>query len=110
MRVLPHTHTQGPNAVFSLRLDDVSKVFVVEPKQVVGSSQVSIRVANGTLDYENPNQRKFIVLVSVAAGRLGGGARALHLIFGCENTLIRLECIYTYMNNECMRVFVLGVI
>lgn len=31
----------------------------------MGSSQVSIRVANGTLDYENPNQRKFIVLVSI---------------------------------------------
>lgn len=31
---------------------------------VTGSSQVSIRVANGSLDYENPNQRKFIVLVS----------------------------------------------
>lgn len=60
----PTPITQGQNAVFSLRLDDVSKVFVVEPKQVVGSSQVSIRVANGTLDYENPNQRKFIVLVS----------------------------------------------
>ncbi|KAG4077206.1 hypothetical protein HA402_016193 [Bradysia odoriphaga] len=53
----------GQNAAFSLRLDDVSGVFDVEPKQVIGSSQVSIRVANGSLDYENPNQRKFIVLV-----------------------------------------------
>lgn len=53
----------GNNAIFSLRLDDVSEVFDVEPKTVVGSSQVSIRIANGTLDYENPNQRKFIVLV-----------------------------------------------
>jgi Cadherin domain len=41
----------------------VSEVFEVEPKIVTGSSQVSIRVGNGTLDYENPNQRKFIVLV-----------------------------------------------
>lgn len=53
----------GQNAVFSLRLDDVSHVFDVEPKRVEGASQVSIRVTNGTLDYENPNQRKFIVLV-----------------------------------------------
>lgn len=54
---------QGQNSIFSLRLDDVSDVFDVEPKLVTGSSQVSIRVANATLDYENPNQRKFIVLV-----------------------------------------------
>lgn len=54
---------KGQNAIFSLRLEDVSNVFDVEPKLVHGSSQVSIRVANGSLDYENPNQRKFIVLV-----------------------------------------------
>lgn len=53
----------GQNSVFSLRLDDVSEVFDVEPKLVTGSSQISIRVANGSLDYENPNQRKFIVLI-----------------------------------------------
>lgn len=53
----------GQNAVFDLRLEDVSGVFDIEPKHVIGSTQVSIRVANGTLDYENPNQRKFIVLV-----------------------------------------------
>lgn len=58
-----HDPDVGANAVFSLRLDDVSHVFDVEPKHVVGASQVSIRVTNGTLDYENPNQRKFIVLV-----------------------------------------------
>lgn len=56
---------QGQNSVFALRLEDVSGVFDVEPKLVTGSSPVSIRIANGTLDYENPNQRKFIVLVSV---------------------------------------------
>lgn len=54
----------GQNAVFDLRLEDVSGVFDIEPKHVTGSTQISIRVANGTLDYENPNQRKFIVLVS----------------------------------------------
>ncbi|XP_030375900.1 cadherin-87A [Scaptodrosophila lebanonensis] len=53
----------GVNSKFALRLKDVSGVFDVEPKLVTGYSQVNIRVANGTLDYENPNQRKFIVLV-----------------------------------------------
>ncbi|XP_075145328.1 cadherin 87A [Haematobia irritans] len=53
----------GINSKFSLRLEDVSDVFEVEPKLVTGFSQVHIRVANGSLDYENPNQRKFIVLV-----------------------------------------------
>lgn len=28
-----------------------------------GSTPVTIRVSNGSLDYENPNQRKFIILV-----------------------------------------------
>lgn len=63
MYVIFYELPQGQNAVFSLRLEDVSNVFDVEPKLVMGSSQVSIRVANGLLDYENPNQRKFIVLV-----------------------------------------------
>lgn len=54
---------KGQNSVFALRLEDVSGVFDIEPKLVTGSSPVSIRIANGTLDYENPNQRKFIVLV-----------------------------------------------
>lgn len=57
---------KGQNSVFALRLEDVSGVFDVEPKFVTGSSPVSIRIANGTLDYENPNQRKFIVLVSIS--------------------------------------------
>lgn len=60
-----HDPDVGQNAEFSLRLEDVSGVFAVEPTYVVGSSQVSIRVANGSLDFENPNQRKFIVLVSI---------------------------------------------
>lgn len=53
----------GVNSKFSLSLYDVSGVFEVEPQRVLGFSQVNIRVRNGTLDYENPNQRKFIVLV-----------------------------------------------
>lgn len=53
----------GQNSVFALRLSDVSGVFDVEPKTVTGSSQITITVAKGALDYENPNQRKFIVLI-----------------------------------------------
>lgn len=52
------------NSAFSLRLSDVSGAFAVEPTHATGSTAVSIRVVNGTLDYENPNNRKFIVLVS----------------------------------------------
>lgn len=58
-----HDPDVGANSVFALRLSDVSGVFDVDPKTVTGSSQITISVANGTLDYENPNQRKFIVLV-----------------------------------------------
>ncbi|KAK7790843.1 hypothetical protein R5R35_010718 [Gryllus longicercus] len=53
----------GINSAFTLRLEDISKAFQVEPESATGSTSVSIRVANGSLDYENPNQRKFIVLV-----------------------------------------------
>ena len=42
----------------------MSGVFAVEPTQASGSTSVSIRIANGTLDYENPNQRKFLILVN----------------------------------------------
>lgn len=48
----------GANAAFSLRLIDVSGSFQVEPRSAVGSTAVSIRLANATLDYEDPNQRK----------------------------------------------------
>ncbi|KAK0157779.1 hypothetical protein PV328_011474 [Microctonus aethiopoides] len=50
-------------AVFKLRLDDISGAFMIEPDHGSGSTSVTIRVANGSLDYENPNQRKFILLV-----------------------------------------------
>lgn len=53
----------GNNSIFNLRLDDVSEIFDVEPKTVIGSSHVNVRIWNGTLDYENPNHRKFIVLL-----------------------------------------------
>ena len=41
----------------------------MEPEVASGSTSVSLRVAKGPLDYENPNQRKFILLV-VAEERL----------------------------------------
>lgn len=53
----------GNNSVFSLRLEDISHAFTIDPKLAKGSTSVSIRVSNGSLDYENPNQRKFIILV-----------------------------------------------
>lgn len=53
----------GSNAIFNLALIDPSGVFSVEPLIATGATAVSIRVANGPLDYENPNQRKFILLV-----------------------------------------------
>jgi hypothetical protein len=47
-----------------LRLLDESKLFVIEPNKAIGSIDVSIKLANNVkLDYEDPNQRKFIVLV-----------------------------------------------
>ncbi|XP_012135516.1 cadherin 87A isoform X2 [Megachile rotundata] len=54
----------GLNSVFSLRLEDITDgAFTIEPTVATGSTSVNIRVANGSLDYENPNQRKFIILV-----------------------------------------------
>lgn len=50
--------------MFSLRLEDITGAFTVEPVLATGSTSVNIRVTNGSLDYENPNQRKFIILVS----------------------------------------------
>jgi hypothetical protein len=53
---------QGNNSVFSLQLNDISGAFSIEPKTVHDSSPVTIRVANSSLDYEDLNQRKFIIL------------------------------------------------
>lgn len=49
--------------MFELELIDSSGLFVVEPTSGVGSTNVGIRLAKGPLDYENPNQHKFILLV-----------------------------------------------
>ncbi|XP_011304986.1 cadherin-87A [Fopius arisanus] len=53
----------GLNSKFSLRLEDITGAFSVEPVTATGSTSVNIRVVNGSLDYENPNQQKFIILV-----------------------------------------------
>lgn len=45
-----------------MELQDISGVFSIEPITAEGSTPVTIRVAHNTLDYEDPNQRKFIIL------------------------------------------------
>ncbi|XP_045514372.1 cadherin-87A [Pieris brassicae] len=52
----------GLNSVFSLRLSDELGAFIVEPSTATGSATVTLRL-NSTLDYEDPNQRKFILEV-----------------------------------------------
>ncbi|RWS21315.1 cadherin-87A-like protein, partial [Leptotrombidium deliense] len=53
----------GSNGVFNIALNDPSGIFSVEPPIATGSTSVSIKVTNGPLDYENPNQQKFILLI-----------------------------------------------
>lgn len=45
-----------------MELNDISEVFSIEPLKAIGSTPVTIRVANNSLDYEDPNKRKFIIL------------------------------------------------
>lgn len=45
-----------------MELNDISEVFSIEPLETIGSTPVTIRVANNSLDYEDPNKRKFIIL------------------------------------------------
>ncbi|KAG6448204.1 hypothetical protein O3G_MSEX005352 [Manduca sexta] len=52
----------GLNSVFSLRLSDELGAFIVEPATATGSASVTLRL-NSSLDYEDPNQRKFILEV-----------------------------------------------
>ncbi|CAH0398993.1 unnamed protein product [Chilo suppressalis] len=52
----------GLNSVFSLRLSDEMGAFIVEPSTATGSASVTLRL-NSSLDYEDPNQRKFILEV-----------------------------------------------
>ncbi|XP_045449394.1 cadherin-87A-like [Melitaea cinxia] len=52
----------GLNSVFTLRLSDEMGAFVIEPAMATGSATVTLRL-NSSLDYEDPNQRKFILEV-----------------------------------------------
>ncbi|CAG4946283.1 unnamed protein product [Colias eurytheme] len=52
----------GLNSVFSLRLSDELGAFIVEPSTATGSATVTLRL-NSSLDYEDQNQRKFILEV-----------------------------------------------
>ncbi|XP_064457989.1 cadherin-87A-like isoform X2 [Ornithodoros turicata] len=54
----------GSNSVFNIGLVDASGMFTVEPTIATGSTSVSIRIVRGPLDFENPNHRKFILLVA----------------------------------------------
>lgn len=49
--------------MFELSLVDSSGKFSVEPALASGSSSVSLRLARGPLDFENPSERKFILQV-----------------------------------------------
>lgn len=49
--------------MFTIGLNDVSGRFSIEPTTATGSTSLSLRVTRGGLDYENPNDRKFILLV-----------------------------------------------
>ncbi|UYV77676.1 hypothetical protein LAZ67_15001894 [Cordylochernes scorpioides] len=65
----------GSNSVFSLDLQDPTGMFEVDPTVASGSTSVNIRLKSGPLDYENPNHRKFILLV-VAKESLTGANHA----------------------------------
>ncbi len=53
----------GPNALFRVDLLDNSGKFSVEPKRANSHTAVSLKVNSQKLDYENPNERKFLLLV-----------------------------------------------
>ena len=101
-------YSQGTNSEFTLRLEDVSGAFEVEPKSATGSTSVSIRVSNGSLDYENPNQRKFIILVSNKLYMLRLNFEALLQIWKVKN-LDKIEIqfcktwIFRYMESLARR-------
>ena len=53
----------GPNSVFKIDLMDNTDKFSVEPARASGHTAVSLKVNTQKLDYENPNERKFLLLV-----------------------------------------------
>ena len=53
----------GPNSKFRIDLIDNTGKFSVEPRMATGHTAVSLKVNSKNLDYENPNERKFLLLV-----------------------------------------------
>jgi hypothetical protein len=53
----------GPNSAFKIELIDGSGKFAVEPGRAAGHSAVSLKLNSKNLDYENPNERKFLLLI-----------------------------------------------
>jgi len=53
----------GPNSVFQIDLLDETGKFSVEPSRASGHTAVSLKVNSKNLDYENPNERKFLLLL-----------------------------------------------
>ena len=54
----------APNAVFEVNLvgGDPNNKFAVEPRKATGHTAVSLKVNSQNLDYENANERKFLLL------------------------------------------------
>ena len=54
----------APNAVFEVNLvgGDPKNKFAVEPRKATGHTAVSLKVNSQNLDYENANERKFLLL------------------------------------------------
>lgn len=46
-----------------MSLNSIYEIFSIQPTEVDGSANLSLVVTNNTLDYENPSQRKFVVLL-----------------------------------------------
>ena len=63
----------SPNAVFDINLvgGDQNNKFSVEPKRATGHTAVSLKVNSQNLDYENANERKFLLLVEAKEANNG---------------------------------------
>lgn len=64
----------APNAIFDINLvgGDPNGKFAVEPKRATGHSAVSLKVNSQNLDYENANERKFLLLVEAKEANVNG--------------------------------------
>jgi len=52
----------GINSIFTIQLQDPSEKFSIDPVRATGHTAVSLKI-NKKLDFENPNERKFLLLV-----------------------------------------------